>query len=337
MGVQLTGIIEAKELSLEQLFDKAIAVDAFNWLYQFLSIIRQPDGTPLKDSRGNITSHLSGLYYRTLRLMEAGIMSVYVFDGKPPEFKQQTAEHRRDVRAEARREWTAALQRGDLEAARKFAQRSSELTGSMIEDSRQLLDAMGLPAIQAVSEGEALCAAMAKKGDVFATATQDYDSLLFGCPVLVRNLSITGKKKRGDAYITVNPEMIMLNDALDALGITQEQLITLGILVGTDYNPGGVAGYGPKRALELVREKKTLGAVLEVVPWDFDVPADEIFEFFKSPALSDYDITFRDVNEEAIMKILCDEHDFSQERISNALKKLSESRSGQKYLGRFFG
>src|SRR3989338_11437845 len=108
MGIQLTQLVQGEIAGVEDFFDKTIAIDAFNWIYQFLSIIRQPDGTPLKDSKGRVTSHISGLYYRTIKLMEAGIKPVYVFDGKPPDFKAVGAK-RRDVRAEAAREWKAAL------------------------------------------------------------------------------------------------------------------------------------------------------------------------------------------------------------------------------------
>ena len=223
MGVQLGELVESKEIEIERLFDKSIAIDAFNWLYQFLTIIRQKDGQPLQDSKGRITSHLSGLFYRSLKLMEANVKPVYVFDGPPPAFKKETTEQRKDIREEAKREWKEALERKDFEEARKQAQRSATVTEEIIKDSKELLDAMGIPVIQASSEGEALCSAMVKNKDVYAAATQDYDSLLFGCPRLLRNLSITGKRKRGDSYIIVNPEIIELQDFLEKLEITKDQ------------------------------------------------------------------------------------------------------------------
>ncbi len=336
MGIQLTALIEGKDITIEEMFDKRIAVDAFNWIYQFLSTIRQPDGEPLKDSKGNVTSHISGLFYRTIKLMEAGIKPVYVFDGPMPEFKSATAQQRRDVRAEAMREWKEALERKDFEAARKYAKRSSTITKEIIEDSKSLLTVMGVPAIQAPSEGEALCSIMAKNNDVYAAATQDYDSLMFGCPRLIRNLSISGKRKRGSDYITINPNIILLEDVLQSLDISQNQLILIGILIGTDYNPGGVAGYGPKKALELVKEKKTLKNVMDEVPWEFDASVEDIYDFFRKPLEADYEIRFKDLDEEAVKKILCDEHDFSEERIGNSIKKLNEAKKDQKSLSRWF-
>ncbi len=337
MGIQLTALVEGKEIELSALSGKKIAIDSFNWIYQFLSTIRQQDGTPLKDSKGNVTSHLSGLFYRTTKLMSIGVRPIYVFDGKMPELKRATAEQRRDVRAEAAREWKAALERGNLVEARKHAQRSSVLTEEMIRDSKKLLHALGVPALQAPSEGEALCSLIAKNGDAYAAATQDYDSLLFGCPRLIRNLSITGKRRRGKDLITVEPEMILLKDVLEKLGIGLNQLIILGILVGTDYNPGGVSGYGPKKALELVKRKKTLNAVLEEVVWDFDVQAQEIYDFFEKPFEVDYEIKFDDIDEEALKRLLCDDHDFSEERVDSAIEKLREQKSkDQKDLSKWF-
>ncbi|MBI2172828.1 MAG: flap endonuclease-1 [Candidatus Aenigmarchaeota archaeon] len=322
MGIQLTDIIGGEEISIDALLDKKIAVDAYNWLYQFLSIIRQADGEPLKDFKGNITSHLSGLFYRTLKLMEAGIKPVYVFDGKPTELKKETNEKRHDVREEAKEEWKKALEKGDYEAARKYAQRSSTVTQDMVSESKNLLDAMGVPWAQAPNEGEALCSLMCMKGDVYSVASQDYDTLLFGTPRLIRNLSMSGKRKRGNEYVTVNPEMINLKNVLQKLDISREHLIIIGMLIGTDYNPGGVLGYGPKKSLELVKQEKTLEAVLEKVKWNSDADPQEIFDFFMEPKETDYTIEFRPIDEAKIMKILVEEHDFSHERVENAVGKL---------------
>src|SRR3989338_8440308 len=219
MGVSLSKIVEGREIGLEDLFDKRIAIDSYNWLYQFLSIIRQPDGTPLKDSSGHVTSHLSGLYYRTLKLLEHGIKPIYVFDGKPVDLKKTTTEERRNARAEAKKEWEKALERGDFEAAKKYAQRSVTVTDDIIKSGKELLEAMGVPCIQAPNEGEALCSLMCTNGDAYITSSQDYDVLLFKSPRLVRNLSISGRKKRGKDYVMINPEILTLNDVLEKLSL----------------------------------------------------------------------------------------------------------------------
>lgn len=329
MGVGISDIVESREITMSDLSGNIIAVDALNWIYQFLTIIRQPDGQPLMDSSGRVTSHLSGLFYRTLKVLEADIKPVYVFDGKPSSLKAAENSRRHDARAEALAEWKEALRKEDYESARKYAQRSASVDEQTIKDSKELLDAMGIPVIQAPSEGEALCSLMTRKGAVYAAATQDYDALLFKCPRIVRNLSITGKRKRGNDYITVNPELLVLEDVLKSLEINHNQLILLGMLVGTDFNSGGIPGFGPRKALQRVKEKKTLRNVFAGLPWSFDVSIEEVYEFFRKPQEIDYDISFSSLDEERVKDILCDKHEFSVERIDNALGKYNESKKAQ--------
>jgi flap endonuclease-1 len=328
MGIQLTSIVKGRELALEELLDKTVAVDALNWLYQFLSIIRQRDGEPLIDSSGNITSHLSGIFYRSLKLQDAGIRLVYVFDGKPPALKEETIKIRREARAEAKRKWEAALEKGDTEDARKYAMRSTSITDDMITESKKLLDAMGIPWIVAPSEGEALCSQMVSNGDAYAAATQDYDALLFGCSRIVRNLTTSGKKD-------VFPEMLLLNNVLTELKLNQQQLILLGVLIGTDFNPGGVKGIGPKKALELVRKHHTLEELLLNIDWEFETPMKEIYDFFSNQEKVEYNIEFGSLNREKLKEILADKHDFSEDRIKNAIDK-SKKDNKQKSLNKWF-
>ncbi len=330
MGVQLTQLVKGQTIELADLFDKTIAIDSFNWIYQFLSIIRQYDGTPLSDSKGRVTSHMSGLFYRSLKLMENGVKLAYVFDGAPPKIKA-VGEQRKTARQEAAEEWKKALDKGDHAAAKKFAMRSSTITKEIIEGSKLLLDAMGIPFVQAPSEGEAMCSYMCKQGDVYSVATQDYDSLLFGAPRLTKNLSITGKRA-GDKVL---PELIVLEKLLREMQLTQEQLIAMSIIIGTDYNPGGVPGYGPKKAFERVKEKKTFNKIFEDLIWDFKVQPEEILEFFKNPPVCEYQLKWKPIDLEKVKKIMCDEHEFSEERIENAVNKMKETKKPQSSLGRF--
>ena len=286
MGVQLGDIIPKKEVELAELAGKKVAIDAHNNLYQYLSIIRDKlTGEPLRDSKGRITSHLSGLFYRTANLIEVGIKPCFIFDGEPPEFKKITLEERKEMKEEARKKWEEALEKG--EKAITYAQAAAVLSEEMIEDAKKLLDYMGIPWVQAKSEGEAQCAYMCKKGDVDYSASQDYDSILFGSPSLVRNISITGKRKlpRKEVYIEIKPEIIELKRVLEELGINLDELIIIGILVGTDYNPGGIRGIGPKKALSLVKKHKNLNKILEEIEWNFEISAKDIFEFFKNPPI----------------------------------------------------
>ncbi|MFC1787167.1 flap endonuclease-1 [Halobacteriota archaeon] len=329
MGSDLRDIIEKKEIELKELFGKTIAIDAYNTLYQFLSIIRQPDGTPLMDSQGNITSHLSGLLYRTTNLVESGIKPVFVFDGKPPEFKAQTIKERAEIRGLSERRWIAARAIGG-EDAFKYAQASSRLNDQIIGDAKALLDYMGIPCIQAPSEGEAQAAFMAINGDANAVGSQDYDALLFGAPNVVRNLTITGRRKLPgkNIYIDVKPEMLELNPILDALGITSKQLIEIAILVGTDYNEG-IKGIGPKTALRLIQKHGAIEGVLAELN-DYIENFDVIRDFFLYPEItSTYKIEWQKPNEDLIIKFLCNQHDFSEERVEKVLERLTEA-SAQK-------
>ena len=334
MGVKFTQIVSGKEIALKELSGRRIAVDSFNFLYQFLAIIRGVDGNPLMDSKGRVTSHLSGILYRSVNLLEAGVKPIYVFDGPPPKLKMREASRRREYRQAAKKAHQEALDRGDMQEARKQAQRSMVLNDEMIADAKKLIAAMGMPVIQAPSEGEALCSQMAKAGDVWCVATQDYDSLLFGAPRVVRNLSISGKRKFGKGdYVLVSPELLVLKDVLKELKLTQDQLIMLAMLVGTDYNPGGIHGIGPKKALDRVKNQKKIEDVLKDLNWEHDTDPLEIFDFFKNPPESDYKIRFGEMDTEKVRKIMVDEHEFSPERIDNALERLKPGK--QKGLGAF--
>lgn len=333
MGVNLRDLITSscrQEIDdLRILARKVIALDAYNALYQFLAAIRQLDGTPLMDSKGNITSHLSGLFYRTINLVENGIKPVYVFDGKPPEIKKQELEKRR-IRKEKAAEMAAkAYSEGVIHEAAKYAVQAIYLTESMVRDAKRLLDAMGIPYVQALSEGEAQAAYLTKKGVSWATGSQDYDSLLFGSPRLIRNLTITGKRKLPgrDIYVDVKPELIELDKILKALGITLDQLIDVAILIGTDYNPDGVEGIGPKTALQLIKTHGSLEKALRILP-NAKFPEDplKIREYFLKPPVIDVDkLEWNDPDKNAIVQILVKEHDFSLDRVENALKRFEKA------------
>ncbi|MCE4621511.1 MAG: flap endonuclease-1 [Desulfurococcales archaeon] len=332
MGVNLRELIPERarrEVDLRALRGREVALDAYNMLYQFLAAIRQPDGTPLMDRQGRITSHLSGLFYRTVNLVEEGLKPVFVFDGKPPEMKKREIEERIKAREQALVKYRQALEAGRIEEARKYAQATGRLTNEMVEEAKRLLQAMGMPVVQAPAEGEAQAACMASAGKVWATGSQDYDSLLFGSPRLARNLAVTGRRKLPgrDEYVEVKPEIIELDTLLKELGITREQLIVIGILLGTDYNPGGVRGYGPKTALKLVKSVGDPLKALRAVP-KIEGEADpvEIYEYFlKPPCTTDYRIEWRPPDEKGVTKILVEEHDFNPDRVSKALERLKRA------------
>ncbi len=324
MGVDISDLVETKPIALEDLAGRSIAIDAFNTLYQFLSMIRQPDGTPLMDRDGRVTSHLSGLFYRSAALLELGIRPSYVFDGKPPELKKKTIEARKAAKVEAEVEWKRALEEGDLKKALSKATRTAKLDSDMIEESLTLLDAMGIPWIRAPSEGEAQMGHMARKGDVWAGASQDFDAILFGTPTLVRNLTLAGKRRLPSGKtVDVTPQLVTLADVLGTLQVTREQLVDMSILIGTDFNDG-VRGIGPKKSLAIIRKFGRL----EEVPKDgkFSVPEEflEVRKVFLEPEVSDdYSLRWRVVDPEGVRKILCDRHAFAVDRIDSVLARVT--------------
>lgn len=341
MGVNLSELIPSEQVEFESLANRRIAIDAYNTLYQFLSIIRDRfTGEPLRNSKGQVTSHLSGLFYRTSRMLEAGMTPIFVFDGKPPELKQATIAARSHVRAEAEVKWKDALKAGDAEKVRMYAQGATRLTQEMIEQSKRLLEFMGVSWVQAPSEGEAQAAHFMRQGLVWAVGSQDWDSLLFGAKRLVRNLTLSGRKKvpRKEKYVIVRPEIVELEKVLESTGLTHDQLIILAMLIGTDYNPGGVKGFGPKTALKLVKEKKTLDQVFEGLTWDFAPKPMEIFEFFRHPPVQNIEIPKFNFKPDGVRQMLVEEFDFGGDRIDSVLKKLEGGPTkSQANLSKFLG
>ncbi|MEX2722050.1 MAG: flap endonuclease-1 [Candidatus Wukongarchaeota archaeon] len=331
MGVKLGPIVSAVEIGFEDLRGKVVAIDGYNALYQFLSIIRQPDGTPLKDSKGRITSHLSGVFYRMVNVLEEGVLPVFVFDGVPPEIKAAEVERRKEKRTEAAEKYEEALEAGDMEQAFVYATQATSLRKEMVEGAKHLLDLLGIPSVMAPSEGEAQAAHMAIKGDVWAVVSQDFDSLLHGAPRMVRNLTISGKRKlpRKKQYIVVKPELLELEKVLSELEITQEQLIDIGILLGTDFNPEGVKGVGPKTALKLIKEHGSLEEALKHLDKEvfFPVKPEKIRKWFLKPEITDnYVLEKHEPDFEGTIDFLCNERDFSKDRVSKALKKLTQRK-----------
>ena len=345
MGLQFKELVVKREISIADLKGKVLAIDAMNMLYQFLTTIRSPDGSVLTDSKGRVTSHLIGLFSRTTALMEQGLKLVFVFDGKPPEIKQKTWEKRTAVKESALLSFKKAEEEKDIESMRKFAARTAILTKDMRDDAKAVITALGLPIVQAPSEGEAQTAHMVKNDDAHASVSQDYDNLIFNCPLLVRNLSIEGRRKKAGtlAYQKVNPELISLQEVLDNLKLNLDQLIVLAILVGTDYNPGGVKGIGPKTGLKLLKEYGTdFKALFEKVEWDKHYPDltwQEVFDTIKKmPVTDNYKLEWKKIDEEKLLHLLVEEHGFGEERVRTKLEKLKETQKemAQKGLKNFF-
>jgi flap endonuclease-1 len=356
LGVDFTGLLPkdgateglvVRETSLQHYSGKRLAVDAWNILYQFLASIRGPDGTPLKDSEGRITSHLQGLLNRTGALVEAGVRPVFVFDGKPHQLKSETLAQRSARKEQAQKEYEAAIEEGDLETARTKAQQTSRLTPPMVEGAKELLSALGIPVLDAPEDGEAQASWMAQRGLVDGVVSQDYDALLFGAPLLVRNLGVAGRRKLPGKQVWVDspPKEIPLADSLASLGLTREQLVDVALLVGTDFHPG-IKGIGAKKAITLIKEAGSLDALLSRVlssspqsaveryiveqQESLDVK-EEVRRMFLEPAHVEVEGEFSVKAPDArrVREIMVERHGFNAERVESALGKYQAARGKQ--------
>jgi flap endonuclease-1 len=328
VGLDLKPILQREKTKLESFTSKVIAIDAYNAIYQFLAIIRGPDGQHLTDSNGRVTSHLSGLFYRNINFLSLGIKPIYVFDGKPPSLKSAEIERRRQIKKEATIKYEKAISEGNLEEAKKFAQQTTAMRDGMVDESKHLLELFGIPHIQAPGEGEATAAHLTISGKAYATASQDFDSILFGAKKLVRNFTNSGRRKlpNRNTYIDIEPEMIDLQKNLDELKLTREQLVDVGILIGTDFNPDGFERIGPKTALKMIREHGRLEDVPQIQEQLDKIDYKQIRKIFlKSETVQVKDITFNDVDSDSIVNYLVKERNFSQERVEAALNRLKKT------------
>lgn len=341
MGLDLKPLVEPRQIKLEELANKVIAIDAYNAIYQFLAIIRGQQGEHLTDASGKVTSHLSGLFYRNINFLTVGMKPVYVFDGKPPSLKFAEIERRKQVKREFVVKYEQALKEGKMEDARKYAQFTSVIQDYMIDDAKKLLDALGIPHIDAPSEGEATAANLTISGISYASSSQDYDSLLFGAKRLVRNLTVSGRRKlpNKQVFINVEPEVITLDETLQTLDVSREQLVDIGILIGTDFNPDGFRGIGPKKALKMIKENGRLENIPDIQDKLNEIDYRKIREIFLKPdVVSVEKLDFKDPDHSQVTQFLCKEKNFSEDRVNSALhklKKANETRS--QTLEQWFG
>ena len=341
MGLDLKGLITKEKTRLESFSSKIIAVDAYNTMYQFLAIIRGPDGTALSDSRGRVTSHLSGLFYRNINFLSLGIKPVYVFDGKSPSLKSAEIARRKQTKKDAAIKYEKASAEGNLEDMRKFAQQTTAMQDGMVDDAKHLLGLFGIPYIQAPSEGEATAAHLTKTGLAYAAASQDYDSILFGTKKLVRNFTNSGRRKlpSRNTYIEIEPEIIETQKVLDDLGVTKEQLVDIGILIGTDFNPDGFDRIGPKTALKMIKEYSKLEDVPQIQDKLSQIDYAQIRNIFLNPQVAEVsEIKFGAVNYTEIIRYLSEERSFSKDRLESSLSRLQKTKEKRSHtLEQWFG
>ncbi len=328
MGLNLKSLVVREKTKLESFSNKVIAIDAYNAIYQFLAIIRGPDGMQLSDSEGRITSHLSGLLYRNINFLSLGIKPVYVFDGKPPSLKTAEIERRKQIKKDATVKYEKAIAEGNLEDARKYAQQTTSMKDGMVDDSKTLLKFFGIPFIDAPSEGESTAAHLTNTGQAFASASQDFDSVLFGAKRLVRNFTNSGRRKipNRNTYIDIEPEVIETQKTLEMLGLTREELVDVGILIGTDFNPDGFERVGPKTALKMIKQHKRLEDIPQIQEQLKEIDFNQIRKIFLEPNVAKVDeIIFDKVDYEGITNYLVRERSFSEDRVQSSLNRLKKA------------
>jgi flap endonuclease-1 len=339
MGVDLSDIVVKRKITIKDLANMTVAIDAYNIIYQFLSSIRQPDGTPLMDRSGNVTSHLSGIFYRTITMLENEIKPVYVFDGKPFRLKNRTLEERRIVKEKNISDLEKAREEGDVEKIRSLSSRINYINGDMIREIKELLTYMGIPYVQAPTEGEAQASWMNGKDLVQGVISQDYDCLLFGAKQIYRNITIYGRRKVSgkNIYINVTPEVIDSAETFRALGMTRENMIDVAVLVGTDFNTG-IDRVGARTAVKLIRKYGTIEEVLKAKNREIE-NLQEIKAFFMNPPVEENpDTNLHEVKKDEIFSMLCDRHDFSRDRVSPYIANLEKihRKASQFNLDSFF-
>jgi len=332
MGIQLGPLLETRKIKLEELSGQSVAIDGYNVLYQFLTSIRQADGTLLTDLEGRVTSHLSGIFFRFSKLVESGLKICLVFDGKPPALKRDVLEVRRQRKLKAQVQWEAAIEAGDMETARTKAQQTTKLDATMIQESKDLLDLLGIPWVQAPSEGEAQVAHLLSTGKVDYGASQDFDTVLFGASKLVRNLTLSGRRKlpKQQKWVEVAPEIIEVEKSLETLNLNRKQLVDVAILMGTDFNQG-IDGIGPKKGLKLLQECGNAEKALEKIGKRIE-NLEEIRSLFLDHPVEDFTPEWSSPDIESTISFLCENYSFNRPRVEKALDKYVQEKSTARQL-----
>lgn len=327
-----------KENEIKNFFGRKVAIDASMSLYQFLIAVRQDGGAMMTSEDGSTTSHLMGMFYRTIRMVENGIKPVYVFDGKPPTMKAGELEKRKEKRDEAQAALEKAKEDGNMEEVDKQNRRLVKVTTEHVNDVKVLLKHMGIPFVSAPCEAEAQCAELVKGGKVFAAGTEDMDALTFGTTVLLRHLTFSEARK-------MPIKEFHLKSVLEGFELSQDQFVDLCILLGCDY-VDKIKGIGPKKAIELVKKHKNIETILDNIDKSKYPPPEnwlytEARRLFTAPDVtpaSEVDIKWEKPDEEALVAYMCGEKGFAEERIRNGIRKLDKARGGatQGRLDSFF-
>ena len=274
-NADLRSVAVIEEVSFDDLGGSVVAVDAHNWLYRYLTTtVKWTASDAYTTDDGTEVANLIGVIQGLPKFFEHDLTPVFVFDGAVADLKAQEVERRREQRASYEDDLEAARERGDPIAIARLESRTQRLTETIIDTTRELLGILDVPVVDAPAEGEAQCAHMARTGVVDYAGTEDYDALLFGAPLTLRQLTSSG-----------NPECMDLDATLQTHGITREQLVDVALLCGTDFNEG-ISGVGPKTALSLVTEHGDIEGALTARGAEI-AHVDRLQSLFLDPAVVD--------------------------------------------------
>ncbi|KAI8973340.1 PIN domain-like protein [Mycotypha africana] len=315
-----------KSYEMKSYFGRKVAIDASMSIYQFMIAVRQQDGQLLQNEEGETTSHLMGMFYRTVRMVDNGLKPVYVFDGKPPMLKSGELAKRKARKEEAQLKMEEANEVGTKEDIHRFTKRTVRVTTVHNDECKQLLKLMGIPYVEAPCEAEAQCAELARSGKVFAAASEDMDTLTFKSPILLRHLTFSEARK-------MPIDEVHLDKVLEGLGFTMEQFVDLCILCGCDYTES-IKGVGPKSAYTLIKEHKTIDEAInhlsakqkENIPEDWKYA--EARELFLKPEVTPGDqieFNWNEPDVEGLVDFMVKKKGFSEERIRAGCEKLSRN------------
>jgi len=335
MGVKLQDIILRKVLDFQTLAGKIIAIDAPNIIMGLFNFARKnSDGTYaglILDRTQRPISHLYGLLYRINFYYTKKIFPIFCFDGRDSELKKLiTKDQLNDFRF-TQKWYEEAIKSGDKTAARQIALSKEYMWQNIILESKQLLGALGLPYMESPASAESQCAYLVKEGIAHYSNSQDFDSLLFGCPNMIQNLSKSLRRKvQGKwTYTKITPLSVDLRKNLKELEINQFQLVDLALLVGTDYFPG-IKGIGPKKALKYIKNHKQIENIISSIGEKYDVSTltteviKTVRKIFLFPEVNkSTDIFYWNLpNKPNVVDLLCKEHHLNRERVENNLEKL---------------
>ena len=327
MGAPMGNFVERTEKPVEDIAgddEKVVAIDTWTWFHAFLNSIRAGKNL-LRDEEGRVTSHLKGLYPRTMNMLDAGLRPVFILEGGYPELKEEEISRRTQQRKKNEREQEIWQLIGDPTGYDGLADRG--VTDEMVQTAVELIDAMGCPYMTPPEEAESQAARMCDNGQVDFVISQDYDTLLYGSPVMIQNLNSS------------DGEIIWLERSLRENDLDFRQFLWLGILLGSDYHDGA-HGIGPKRGLNIVQEVESIGELIErAKERDPDVDGERwrsVYQQYANPAVDlDYEVPSQSVpDEDRIHEILVEKHGFSEDRVMNRAEDVAGSMR-QSSLGGF--